>query len=288
MKIMDAYADFTRNYLEVRQYSKITIEGYWWSIRSFVRVHGNLPISNLTEDIINEWIHNMNLIGNSRSTIATNLCRFKVFLGYLEMYGDCKISMRSINVPKPTKTLPKYVSPQMVEKLIQNAVNVRDRAIIALLFSSGLRSAELRSLQKKDIDGKSIMVQEGKGLRDRVTYIDDRTRKYLDIYLSSRYDHSPYVFVSNRATQMSKSTLRYIVKKVCDDAKVPHLSPHMFRHGIATHLLDKGMNVRMIQKFLGHSDLTTTQVYLHVKDKDLMQAHSECLDKSIRKSLTKA
>jgi Site-specific recombinase XerD len=278
MKILDAFAEFTRNYLQVRQSSSVTIDGYWWVIKSFINVNGNIPVCELDQQAFGCWVEGMIAKGNTKSSISSNIARFKVFIKYLELAHECKLSASSIKTPRAPKTLPKYVTAETVQKLIQNASNARDKAIIALLFSSGLRSNEIRTLERRQIKNKTISVSGGKGDRDRITYMDDRARQLLNFYFMTRFDKSPYVFTSAWGNQLGKSTLRAIIDKACKQAGTEHLSPHMFRHGIATHLLDQGMNIRMIQKLLGHSYISTTQIYLHVKDLDLEKSYNKCLD----------
>lgn len=279
MTILEAFTDFTHNYLEVRQYSKETIDGYWWVIRSYIQCNGNTDTQELTLDAFNKWVLFMKKKQNTYTTIMSNISRIRIFVDYLNLLDLCPLSKSDIRVPKKRKTLPKYVTPETVEILIQTASNVRDRAIVAMLFSTGMRSSELRNLQREHIDGMEVSIHEGKGMRDRTTYMDERTRELLDVYFMTRFDRSHYVFVTSTGRQLGKSTLRAILNTLCKKAGLEHIHPHMFRHGIATYLLQQGMNLRMIQKFLGHSDLATTEQYLHVKDIELKSKHQELLNK---------
>lgn len=278
MTVLEAFTDFTHNYLEVRQYSKVTIDGYWWVIRSYIQCHGNCDTTKLTKDAYIAWVHYMNDKGNTATTVTSNISRMRIFIDYLNLLGLCPLKKADIIVPKKQKRLPRYVTPETVEILIQNASNVRDRAIISLLFATGIRSSELRNLKRDDVVGMEVSIHEGKGMRDRITYLDERTRQLLDTYFLTRFDKSPYLFVSSVGRQLAKSTLRAIIDKLCKKSGLEHIHPHMFRHGIATYLLQQGMNVRMIQKMLGHSDLTTTEIYLHVKDIELKSKHYELMN----------
>ena len=168
----------------------------------------------------------------------------------------------------PTNKLPTILSPADVDKLISSANCVRDRAILELLYSCGLRVAELCNLRWDDVNSgtRTLRVHNGKGSKDRFVPIGERA---LDSLLAMPMN-SPRVFPLTRASVWN------IVKACASRAGLKNVSPHTLRHTFATHLLEGGANLRAIQELLGHSSVVTTQIYTHVSKKRLREVHGNC------------
>lgn len=285
--ILEAFGEFEEHYLAARLYSDKTIVGYYWVVKSFVDCHGDLGISDITKFSLTQWSAHMLSKGNSQSTIVSHLSRFKVFIYYLIETRSMNITKRDVYVPKKPKTLPRHVRPTDVESMISAAGTIRDQAIVAFLFSTGARNSEVRNMLLKDVHGLEVCIRQGKGLRDRITYMDTRAKGLLDRYITSRVDTSPHLFISSRGDQIAQSTFRYIVATAAKRAGLDPVNPHMFRHGLATHLMREGMPTRMIQKLLGHSHLATTELYMHVSDSDLRNQHSRIMSAGFREIIDK-
>ncbi len=146
MTTLDAFGEFSRNYLAIRGYSQVTVDGYWWVIKSFTESAGNIETKDITATQVGEWIFYMEDKGNTKSTIHTNVSRFKVFIGYLNLQGWCELDHTLIKAPKQPRTLPKYTTSEAIDKMIMYAPSIRDKAIISVLFSTALRNSELRNL----------------------------------------------------------------------------------------------------------------------------------------------
>lgn len=278
MKILEAYKEFSDNYLLIRQYSPVTVDGYWWVIKSFIEFTGNIEVEKITIELLNAWIRYTQDKGNTKSTVATNIARMRIFIHYLNLAGYTTIRKESLALPKIPRHLPEYVTLEQVNRMIDFAPSLRDKTIVSMFFSTGMRNSELRSLLKGQVSSKNIVIKEGKGMRDRMCYMDDRTRNFLDRYLNSRVDSSPFVFVTNENRQIASSTMRYIITNVARHAGLSHITPHQFRHGLATHLMKQGMPTRMIQKILGHQNLQTTEMYLHVTDREMSKKYESIME----------
>lgn len=265
MTILEAFSDFSRNYLMVRGYSQKTIDGYWWVIRSFMQSAGNIQTDAITTQTYVAWVEYMHDKGNAKSTIHTNISNFRVFVDFINLLGACELRKDDIKAPKrPKHRNIKYAPKDRVEAMIRASGSIRDRAILAVTFSGALRNAEVRNLRRVDVQGDDIIVTHGKGDENRSVCLNHIARSLLDRYLASRVDSSPYLFVSNRNDKIASSTLRYIFDKASKDAHVEHTNPHQLRHGAATELMLNGMHLRSIQTYLGHEYSTTTEIYTHV------------------------
>jgi integrase/recombinase XerD len=165
--------------------------------------------------------------------------------------------------------------PDDVTKLIEGVptnrfewVQARNKAMISLMYSSGMRLSEISRVRLKDIRDKEITVR-GKGDKERVVYMDSRTRELLNKYLLLCPIRSPKLFVSVKSDCLGKSCIERVVKEACQGAGMRAISPHILRHSFATTLLAGDVNLRYIQELLGHADISTTQIYTHVVDSNL-------------------
>ncbi len=179
----------------------------------------------------------------------------------------------NISPPKKEKKLPVVLSKQEVKSLIDNAPTYKSRVIISFLYSTGLRVSELVNLKKKDIDLTQGIgwVRAGKGAKDRVFIIPKSLRKDLEYFLNLPGE---YLFMG-RNNKLSVRAIQKIVSNAASRAKInKKVTPHTLRHSFATHLLEKGVDIRYIQELLGHSNLSTTQIYTHVSISDLKRINS--------------
>jgi len=183
--------------------------------------------------------------------------------------------------PKVPKSLPKSLRQEEVKRLL-NVVpptRRRDRLIVLLLYTSGLRVSELCNLKIKDLDfNRSLLiVRGGKGAKDRVVPIPQGVMEQIKAYLDGRDDDSEYLFVEDRRKEKGKispKTVWYLIKKYGERAGFK-VTPHMLRHSFATHMLENGVDIRAIQEFLGHSSLSTTQIYTRVTVEHLRKAQEK-------------
>lgn len=281
MTTLEAFSDFSRNYLMARCYSQKTIEGYWWVIKSFIESAGNVDTTEINLEKLSSWVCYMEEVkANKKLTIHTNVSYFRVFVGYLHLKGECQLTKEEIVAPRrPKRRNIKWAPSSRVETMINASGSIRDKAIIAVMFCGAIRNAELRNLKRDDINGLDVRIEHGKGDEDRTVYMTEQAKGLLDRYLASRVDKSPYLFVTNHGNKIASSTLRYIFAHTSELAGVEHTNPHQLRHGAGTELMLNGMHMRYIQEYLGHEYITTTQIYTHVEQPDLKLQHAERLPK---------
>ncbi|MEA1993375.1 MAG: tyrosine-type recombinase/integrase, partial [Euryarchaeota archaeon] len=173
-----------------------------------------------------------------------------------------------IDLPKVSKTLPVFLNHGEIRALLNAADNTRDKLIMQMLYAAGLRVSELHKLNIDNIEGMKIYVRLGKGAKDRVVFIDKNTKKLLKRYLKERKNDKKAVILNKNGKRMSQRSMQYIVKKYAKKAQIKkNITPHTLRHTFATHLLQNGADVVVIKDLLGHSDLSTTQIYTHVTNK---------------------
>ena len=271
-------SDYER-YLELeRNYSSNTISAYLNDIKHF-NLYIKKDLLKITpNDIRNYLKHISNL---SSRTIAHNLSSIKSFYNYLEMIGITDYNpVNEIDRPKIEQKIPTYLTLEEVSNLlnipVNNEYNARDKAILELLYSSGIRISELTSMELSNIDLDDCLIKiMGKGSKERIIplgeYAIDTLKDYIENY---RYklnkNNSTYVFLNNRGGKLSrqfifKTIKHYTLKKGISK----NVSPHTLRHTFATHLLKNGADLRIIQELLGHENLSTTQIYTHVSNEKL-------------------
>lgn len=186
--------------------------------------------------------------------------------------------LEEVQAPKRTKSLPKSLSEEDVRKLIDAVevsddgselhvfIRTRDRLILSLLYSSGLRVSELVSLRINDIDLQDRTIRiRGKGDKDRIVLFDENTRHLLEDYLQKRVYESDYLFLNRFGDPLTPRYVQMMIKNYARKAGInKKVTPHILRHSFATHLLKNGVDIRAIQQLLGHSNLSTTQIYTSV------------------------
>ncbi len=182
---------------------------------------------------------------------------------------DMPFTPDDIPIKKKEKTLPKVLSKQQIVLLLKEVKNLKHKLVIEMLYSTGLRLQEMINLKRVDIDfdNNTLFVRKGKGKKDRLTIISESIKLDLLKYYSQYYFKTDYVF-EGRKGEYSKKSVQLILNKASKKLKF-RVHPHMLRHSFATHLLEQGTDIRIIQKFLGHSDLNTTEIYTKVANKNL-------------------
>jgi len=173
--------------------------------------------------------------------------------------------------PKLDKPLPNFLSEEEVSRLVEapsleEISGLRDRAILETLYSTGMRVSELVGLEVRDVDFLSNMVKVlGKGKKERLLPIGEPALRILRRYLEKRQSSSPVVFLNKNGTRLTGRGIRNILNKYIHRVSAKeHISPHTLRHSFATHLLNRGADLRSVQELLGHASLSTTQIYTHL------------------------
>lgn len=255
--------------LEIRKYSLNTARAYITRFERFINYYPDTSnLLSLDESDIKKYMQYLVQQGKSDSYInqAINAIKF-----YYEVVMEMPNRFYEVERPIKAELLPKTLSQQQVFRMIDMTTNLKHRCVISLLYSSGLRKAELLALKLEDIisDRMLIRVNGGKGRKDRYTLLSVKILSNLRKYFKE-YRPKKYLFEYSPEVQYSASSVGKIVAKAGKRAKIiERVTPHMLRHSFATHLLENGTDLRQIQTLLGHNSLKTTEVYTHVAMKGM-------------------
>ncbi|MBM4241521.1 MAG: recombinase XerC [Euryarchaeota archaeon] len=277
--------------LEIRNYSRNTIKTYKSIINNFYKFLLNEKDLYDERRILRSFKRYIQYLKRDRKVSQNYIYLVTVVVKKFFEFGGIDV-LGGVKTPKRTKSLPKSLNETEVKKLINaldgydtldsssansNFLNLRNKVILALLYSSGLRVSELVSLNVDDVDldERTIRIR-GKGEKDRIVLFDDRTRELIEEYLEKRDQKSEFLFVNRFGNPI---TTRYIQMMIKEYAKVAGIkkkvTPHILRHSFATHLLKNGVDIRVIQQLLGHSNLSTTQIYTSVDMKTLKDVYDK-------------
>lgn len=248
--------------LELRGQSKNTIRNYGYSLSNFFGFSKKSPEDVTETDIKRYMIFLKNEKNATNRTIHRHLNALRSFF----RYQNNDIADR-VMLPKLSKPLPKFLTKEEITTLLDKPSRLRDKCLIRLLYSTGLRVSELANLNKRDVKSDSIHVVSGKGSKDRIVFVDTKTREMLFEYLSKRKDTKEALFLSNHGKRISSRTIQWLIKKYSEDSGIEKkVTPHTLRHSFATHMLEGDADIVVIKELLGHSNLSTTQIYTHVTD----------------------
>lgn len=251
--------------LEYRNYSERTVTSYCQTMTTFEKSVSK-SLNELTIADLKNYLHHALTVKHCSTSYANqNISAFKIFTEDVmqKEWEGCKIKR-----PRRPQKMPEVLSVEEVERMISLTANIKHRAILTVMYSAGLRRMELLQLKPSDIDSERMLikVKQGKGKKDRYTLLSAKALELLRLHY--RFNR-PKVFLfepNGRAgRQVSETTLEKIVKQSVERAKITkNISCHTLRHSFATHLLEKGVNIKLIQEFLGHTSIRTTSRYLHL------------------------
>lgn len=275
---MEDYINKYKEYLIIdKKYSENTIKTYIYELCE-IDNYFDINIINLTTDNILEYLKKIKI--DARSKIHLISC-LKSFYKFLIIEGVIKKSpMDLIEIPKISKKLPTTLTIDEILKILdiklETPYDYRDKAMLELMYATGLRVSELVNLKLQEIDLFNAIVRTlGKGSKERIVPIGDYALEYLKIYINDYRsllikEATEYVFLNSRGKNISRQSFFKLVKKqmLVNNIK-RNISPHTLRHSFATHMLEYGADLKIIQELLGHSDLSTTQIYTHVSNKKL-------------------
>lgn len=254
------------NKLKVRRYSQRTLSNYESIITQLEKHYNKSLLVLTTSDIEKYLLHLLDVNRFLPATVNLHIGAIKTF--YSLIAPSCTI-MNGISKVRNRKKLPQVLTVEEVAKLISCTKNIKHRALLGLLYSSGIRLRECVELKPTDIDGKKCLVHvaKGKGNKERYTIISKHALTTLREYYL-QYRTKVYLFEGSRVgTPYSARSVGKIVDKAAIMARInKNVSPHTLRHSFATHLLEQNVNLRTIQKLLGHSNVNTTTIYTHVSN----------------------
>lgn len=269
-----------------KKYSENTISSYKRDL-SKVDKYIKKDFKTLSKNDIQAYIQYISKEENS-SSVSRNISTLKSFYKFLEINKYCKNNpIFTITNPKKRQKLPKVLSEEEVNKLLDINLNTdydyRNKAMLELMYSSGLRVSELINLNVNDIDLMNSTVRIfGKGSKERIVplndYASEALKNYILYHRATLFKHGEnnYLFLNNHGNKMTRQGFFKILKKIALENNIKtDFSPHTLRHSFATHLLKYGADLRSIQELLGHSDISTTQIYTHITSERLQKNYEE-------------
>lgn len=284
-------------YLKIeRQVSPHTLSNYQRQLVRVVEILQHAGIQQwqqVTPSVVRFVIAQSYKDGLHEKSLALRLSALRQFLSYLVQLGELKVNPATgISAPKQAKHLPKNIDTEQVQQLLANdskePIDIRDRAIIELLYSSGLRLSELQGLNLNSIN---ILVREvrviGKGNKERVVPLGRYASHAIQQWLKVRLLFNPKdeaLFVSQLGNRMSHRAIQMRLETWgIRQGLNSHLNPHKLRHSFATHMLEASSDLRAVQELLGHSNLSTTQIYTHLNFQHLAEVYDSAHPRAKRK-----
>lgn len=275
----DPVEAFLRYQAVERGASAHTLRGYRTDLRQFRRFLATRHISQLAHvdaRLLRQYLARLYEAGLSRASIARKLAAIRSCLAFLSRRGRlAKNPAREVVPPRLPKRLVSFLPIDEATVLLEHPAAARDRAILEMLYATGARVAELCGLDLGDLDraGDTIRVR-GKGAKERVIPVGDAALRALDAYLRARGNADGPLFENVRGGRLTVRSVHRVVKARSRAAGLTRrVTPHTLRHTFATHMLDAGADLRLIQDLLGHSRLSTTQRYTHVSADHLMRVY---------------
>ncbi len=263
-----------------KRYPDTTITSYTKDLDNYYSfiIAKKINYKTITKDEIRSYLKYLDELKYSKSTISRILSTLRHFYTYLVINKiTSKNEFKLIKNPKKDKKLPNFLQSDELDKIFSvidtsTPLGLRNRLIIELLYATGLRVSEITSLKVNDIDLNNHEIKVyGKGGKERIVLFGDYALYYLKEYLSSsrvellNNKKSPYLLINHNGEELTSRGVEYIIDEIVKECALKHhISPHVLRHTFATDMLNNGADLKSVQELLGHSSLSTTQIYTHI------------------------
>lgn len=277
-----------------KNFSKHTAKAYCSDILSFLVWMDETSCEDVNFSKVREYLHFIQKFNYKKTTLARKIASLRTFYKYL--YREKRVESNpamNLNSPKRPKQLPKFLTPYEVEQILNNITidtpaGYRNKAILELLWATGMRVSELSGLNFEDLNLENNEIRVfGKGSKERIILVTDRAKTYLQRYIETarplvakgyrteNNENSP-VFINNTGFRLQTRTIRNVINEIVEKIQLPkHVTPHVFRHSFATHLIENGADLRVVQELLGHASISNTQIYTHVSSQHLKEVYNE-------------
>lgn len=250
-----------------------------WAARS------GKQVEELARTDLRAWIASLSREGLAPSSVSRATSAARGFYRFLMLDGHIKRHpAEDLDTPQGSAHLPRFLSEDEMERLLAapdtaTEEGLRDRAILELMYASGLRISELVSLKTSDVDmDAGLLSCHGKGSKERRIPVGKSASRWLELYRTARArrsrTHDPRLFVTSLGAPLTRQSVWAAIKRYSERASLEHVSPHTLRHSFATHLIQRGADSRSVQSLLGHSDISTTQIYTHITDRHLRATYN--------------
>lgn len=260
-------------WLKSKRYSPNTIRTYTNAIMTFLLYYKNIEVSEITNNDIVKFNNNYILANNFSSSFQNQVINaIKLFL---KTINKTSIELNYVHRPKREKLLPNVLSKEEIKNILDAPKNIKHKAMLSLIYSCGLRRSELLNLKIKDVDSKRnlIVIKQSKGKKDRIAPLSEKILFLLREYYKA-FKPKIWLFEGQNGEGYSEKSLASVLKQALVKAKINKpVSLHWLRHSYATHLLEAGTDLRIIQELLGHSSSKTTEIYTHVSHKARKNLH---------------
>ncbi len=281
---MQAHIKKFLSHLEIeKNYSEHTLLNYRLDLQEFAKFLGDGAVEAVDYSVLRRFLAEMRSHDLKPRSVARKLSSLRSFFRYLQREKIISNNPASLLVtPKLDKPLPHFMSEAEAVQLIEapkpgKKMSLRDKAIFETLYSTGMRVSELVGLDVNSVDliGNIARVM-GKGRKERLLPIGDTAVESIRVYLESRPQESKALFLNKGGTRLGTRSISNIINKyILQESVRQHVTPHMFRHSFATHLLDRGADLRSVQELLGHVNLSTTQIYTHLTTDKLKKVYDK-------------
>ena len=284
------YLEDYKTYLLVeKNFSNHTAKAYYSDVMSYLLWLDDTSCLTVNFAKVREYLYFIQKFNYKKTTLARKIASIRTFYKYLyrERLVDTNPTT-NLSAPKRPKSLPKFLTTEEVEKImngikIDTPAGYRNRTILELLWATGMRISELSGLNFGDLNLENNEITVfGKGAKERIVLISDKAKEYLESYINTARplvakgfplepitDSTP-VFINNTGYRLQNKTVRNVINSVVESIELPkHVTPHIFRHSFATHLIENGADLRVVQELLGHASISNTQIYTHVSTKHL-------------------
>lgn len=286
MRKVEAVDNFFKYIKIEKNFSENTIINYKNDLKQFFNFVLKSKINDFQNVDIRGFIVHLSSKKYSKASVERKIATLKSFFNYLKREGTLKVNpAENISFPKKDKKLPRFLEVNEINYFLDNIKgdrleDIRDKAILETLYSTGIRVSELVNLNVQDVDFQNSLIKVlGKGSKERIVPIGSKALDSIENYIKNRkskFNNNEVLFVNKKGKKINVRTVRYRLNKLTIKYGLSkHISPHSIRHSFATHLLDKGADLRSIQELLGHANLTTTQIYTHVTTERLKEVYSK-------------
>jgi integrase/recombinase XerD len=289
--------DYLQHLRLERGLSSNSIDSYRRDLTEFFSTAGIRDPVKVSSKVVSDYVDRLNKSGRKPATVARKISSIKQFFEYLKDSGVVKENpMAPFAAPKIVRYHPHYLSPSEIEAILaaidtSTALGRRDRAVIELLYGSGLRISELINLKITDVEFEAGFIRVlGKGNKERLVPLGDYAREALEVYLEHREQKklttpANLLFGNKIGKAFSRVSFWKIVRRAAFKAGITkRVTPHTLRHSFATHMLEGGADLRIVQEMLGHADISTTQIYTTVDRDYIIAEHKKYHPRELARS----
>lgn len=277
-----------------KNFSQHTAKAYCADVLDFLIWLDDENCEDVSFSKIREYLHFIQKFQYKKTTLARKISSLRTFYRYL--FREKKVDLNpasNLNSPKRPRNLPKFLSTYEVEQILNNVkmdtpAGFRNRTILELLWATGMRISELSGLNFEDLNLEENEIKVfGKGAKERIILVSDRAKSYLERYIETarpliakgyevnQNDDSP-VFINNTGYRLQAKTVSNVINDIVEKINLPkHVTPHVFRHSFATHLIENGADLRVVQELLGHASISNTQIYTHISSQHMKEVYDE-------------